>query len=108
VSFTLLSTVVHQLLDTCVRAGWLQDKFNAITVLVLLWITLVVAAVGSYAFWGIVFDAIDERVMHSIQLAKQGHGQGLCDKKDCRNPCRCLCKVCACVHVWMGIPAGLC
>lgn len=70
--------------------------------IVFLWITLVVAAIGSLLFWGIVYDVIDERVTHSVKLAKLGHGQSLFDKKDCRNPCRCLCKVrVPCQQAWV-------
>jgi hypothetical protein len=74
----------------------LQDKFNAITVVGLLWVTLAALAVGSWALWGTLFAVVDERVMHSIRLARAGQGQGtgVFDKNDCRNPCRGLCKVC--------------
>jgi hypothetical protein len=56
---------------------------------------MVLSAAMSLAMWIPCFHVIDERVMHSVAIARAGHGQGISvfDRGDCQNPIRGTCKV---------------
>jgi hypothetical protein len=80
----------------------LQSKVDMELAMGFLIAAMVLSALLSLFMWVPCYQVIDERVMHSVHLAKAGHGKGasVFDRADCQNPVRGGCKVRV---LWRGL-----